>query len=194
MAYSAIGLIASRKHRRISDAPRRLGSMIWVNQEGSPVRKWAWRSTSEPCREATAAMASLTRRKLARASRGRSRRSCGRRHPGSGRRRFRGRAGGWEARERIPRAAGAKPSMPSPAIAHQPAQEVVAADGDQGDGRARTADPRTWTERSAIRGPVHGPMLEAKRTRVESSRPRNSGKSRSSFLIRSAAGVIPCGL
>src|SRR5204862_3512778 len=59
--------IARKKQHRTSEAPVRLGSIVWVNPEGSPVRKWACRSTKRPWRAATEAMAAFTRPKLARA-------------------------------------------------------------------------------------------------------------------------------
>ena len=47
---------ASRKARRTSDAPTRLGSIVRVNQAGSPSKKCACRSTSRPWRSAKRAI------------------------------------------------------------------------------------------------------------------------------------------
>ncbi len=46
---------AARNTRRTSEAPIRLGSIVRVNQDGSPVRKCAWMSATPPWRRPQAA-------------------------------------------------------------------------------------------------------------------------------------------
>src|ERR671926_441518 len=57
-----------RNARRTSDAPTKLGSLVYAYQAGSPVKKWACRSTSAPYRSPSSASAAFSRRWLARAT------------------------------------------------------------------------------------------------------------------------------
>src|SRR5690349_16271667 len=50
-----------RNARRTSEAPRRLGSIVWLYQDGSPARKWSCRSTSAPYCPASCASTTFTR-------------------------------------------------------------------------------------------------------------------------------------
>ena len=113
---------------------------------------------------------------------------------GSDRRHSPGARAGLVAMTQIARAPAQKASRPGPRSITSPAKRSFPPMVTRAIAGFKTFRPTTWRRRSATRAPSTARCSRRNAPRAESSRPRKSGKSRSSFLIKSAPGVIPCGL